>query len=125
MGDVVQFEGTRTTWQKTKDWCKAKMDWCKDKVNWCKENKELAIPIITTLIGCGTELVKAGMKYHDKAEEREVELKKKCSEWDPKTGSHLDITRPLTNTEKAEIARRTREEKITKTEILEEKGLLK
>lgn len=118
---VVKFTDPDSKWERFKAKTKEKYNQTKE---WCEEHKELVLAAVPVVIGGVFEVIKTGMKYHDRAEEREAELKKRCSEWDPKVGSYVDIVRPLTGDEKEEIARRTREEGVTKTELLKQMGLL-
>ena len=121
MGDVDQFEDTRTAWQKTKAKIK---DWWNPKWTWIKDHKEIAIPVATAIISGAVELTKAGMKYHDKAEERQLEEEKLASVYDRSAGMYLSTTRPLDNDDWRRVQELKRKGKTT-GEALDQLGLLR
>ena len=119
--NVIEFQDTRTSWEKFKGKVSEKYE--KTKA-WCKEHKEIVLAVAPVVISGAFELVRTGMKYHDKQEERQLERDRMCSEYDRSLGSYVETTRPLTNDDKREIQRMKREG-MTRIEALEEMGLLK
>ena len=118
--NVIEFQDTRSAWQKAKDWGKQRYDKAK---TWCKENKELVITIAPMAIGGLFELGKLGMKYRDKAAERELEAEKLKTVYDRSLGAYVKTRRPLNNDD-LENVQRLKRRGYTEFEALRELGLL-
>ncbi len=125
MGDVIDMKPAKRTlkdrWEDFKANAKVKAHIAYD---WCREHKEVLMVVVPAVIGAAGEVGKAVIKAKDHREERELEERKLCAEWDPSLGSYVDTKRPLTTEEKREIQRIKREKGITKIEALDELGLL-
>ena len=126
MAEIVEMKPVKRTlkdrWEDFKSNAKVKAHIAYD---WCREHKEVLMVIVPAVIGAAGEVGKAIIKAKDHREERELEERKLCTEWDPSLGSYVDTKRPLTTEEKREIQRLKREKEITKIEALDELGLLK
>lgn len=120
MGEVFKFEDNQTTWEKFKAKAKAKCDQAK---TWCKEHKEIVLAVAPVVISGGFELAKAGMKYRDKRQERELEEEKLASVYDRSAGMYLATIRPLSNSDWRRVQELKRQG-LTTGEALDRLGLL-
>ena len=91
--------------------------------DWCKEHKEVVVAVVPVVLSGIFELTKAGMKYHDKREERELEEQKLCSVYDRSAGMYLDTIRPLDNDDYRQVQNLKRQG-LTTGEALDRLGLL-
>jgi len=118
--NVIEFQDSRTTWQKFNEKAKDKYN---ASVAWCKEHKEIVMAVAPVVISGAFELAKAGMKYNDKKQERELEAEKLASVYDRSAGMYLATRRPLTNADWRRIQELKRQG-YTTGEALDRLGLL-
>lgn len=93
-------------------------------VTWCRENKEIVVALAPAVIGGSVELIKAIVRAHDHAEEREMERIRRHSVYDRSSGMYLETTEELDNDDFRELQKRKRRG-MTTGEALEDMGLLK
>lgn len=121
MAEIQKFQDhAPTKWEKFKEGVKEKASAAYD---WCKEHKEIVLAVVPVVISGGFELAKAGMKYRDKREDRELEEEKLCSVYDRSNGMYLDTIRPLTNDDARQVQNLKRQG-LTTLEALDRLGLL-
>ena len=128
MGDYTDNVNSRNQKSKLKEFAektKKKAQETYDRVHdWCKQNEAIVVTVGPALLGAAVEIAKLGVKSHNRRVDRKREEEREYTEWDPKTGSYVKLKRPLTNPEKVEIAEKTRDDKVTKTQVLSQMGLL-
>lgn len=122
MAEVIELKETASSrWKRFKNDVKAKI---KESYEWCKEHKEVVMAVAPIVLSGSFELAKAGMKYHDKRQERELEEDKLRSVYDRSAGMYLDTVRPLTNDDYRQVQNLKRQG-LTTGEALDRLGLLR
>lgn len=122
MAEVIELKETASSrWKRFKNDVKAKI---KESYEWCKEHKEVVMAVAPIVLSGSFELAKAGMKYRDKRQERELEEDKLRSVYDRSAGMYLDTVRPLTNDDYRQVQNLKRQG-LTTGEALDRLGLLR
>lgn len=122
MAEIIELkESASSRWNRFKKDVKEKF---RASCEWCKEHKEVVMAVAPIVLSGTFELAKAGMKYHDKRQERELEEDKLNSVYDRSAGMYLDTIRPLTNDDYRQVQNLKRQG-LTTGEALDRLGLLR